>query len=120
MKLYLDDDSASLRLTQLLRKAGHDVQIPADVGLRGRKDPVHLRHAIGADRICVTKNYKDFEELHLLVLGAQGHHPGIWVVRNDNNPKRDLDAPGIVRAIAKLLAAKVPIADDYIILNHWR
>jgi hypothetical protein len=51
---------------------------------------------------------------------AQGHHPGIFVVRKDNNPKRDLDAAGIVRAIRKLLVSGFPIADDLHILNHWR
>ncbi len=46
--------------------------------------------------------------------------PGVLVVRRDNNPKRDLNARGIVRAIAKLLAAGVPITDQFIVLNHWR
>jgi hypothetical protein len=49
-----------------------------------------------------------------------GHHPGIFVVRKDNNPKRDLDERAIVRAIAKLAAAGVAISDQFIILNHWR
>jgi hypothetical protein len=51
---------------------------------------------------------------------AQGHHPGIFVVRKDNNPKRDLNDAGIVRAIHKLLAAGVPIADQFHIPNQWR
>jgi hypothetical protein len=48
------------------------------------------------------------------------HHPGIFVVRRDNNPKRDLDERGIVRAISKLLAAAVQLPDHFHILNHWR
>jgi hypothetical protein len=28
----------------LLAQAGHDVQVPADVGLSGDDDPVHLGH----------------------------------------------------------------------------
>jgi hypothetical protein len=36
MKLYLDDDSASKLLAILLTQAGHDVQIPKDVGLAGK------------------------------------------------------------------------------------
>jgi hypothetical protein len=28
--------------------------------------------------------------------------------------------PTIVRAIGKLVAAGVPIADEYTVLNHWR
>jgi len=120
MRLYLDDDSASHLLTRLLQKAGHDVQIPADVGLDGREDPVHLAHAIKEDRVLLSHNYRDFELLHLLILQAQGHHPGIFVVRQDNDPRRDLTARGIVRAIQKLLAAAVPMRDEYVILNHWR
>ena len=51
MKLYLDDDSASALLARLLAQASHDVQVPADAGLSGDDDPVHLGHAIQDDRI---------------------------------------------------------------------
>jgi hypothetical protein len=68
----------------------------------------------------LSKNYDDFQNLHELVVAVKGHHPGILVIRKDNDPKRDLKNPGIVRAIGKLLAAGVPISDEYIILNHWR
>ena len=49
-----------------------------------------------------------------------GHHRGILVVRRDNNPRRDLDEKGIVRAIGKLLAAGAQIQDHFHALNHWR
>jgi hypothetical protein len=35
MKLYLDDDSASATLVQLLQRAGHDVLVPAGLGVSG-------------------------------------------------------------------------------------
>jgi hypothetical protein len=38
MRIYLDDDSVSGLLTQLLRQAGHDVMLTADVGLTGADD----------------------------------------------------------------------------------
>jgi hypothetical protein len=120
MRLYLDDDSADPLLAQLLENAAHEVELPKDAGLSGEADPVHLTHAIGDKRILLTKNYRDFEYLHNLIIMAQGHHPGILVVRQDNDPKRDLTTRGIVRAIARLEAAGVPIADSYHILNHWR
>jgi predicted nuclease of predicted toxin-antitoxin system len=120
MNLYLDDDSVDPLLAQLLRRAGRDVQIPADVGMVGRPDPVHLAHTIRQGRVLLTRNYRDFEDLHDLIMVAQGHHPGIFVVRQDNDPQRDLKPPGIVRAIGNLLAAGIPIADEYHILNHWR
>jgi hypothetical protein len=120
MKLYLDDDSASALLARLLRQAGHDVQLPVDCGMAGEDDPVHLTHAIREDRACLSHNHRDFENLHNLIIVAQGQHPGIFVVRKDNNPKRDLTDRGIVRALAKLLAAGVPIPDQFTVLNQWR
>lgn len=120
MRLYLDDNIASSLLVRLLRKAGHEVQVPADVGTGGEDDPVHLTHSIQEQRVCLSQNYGDFAKLHNLVMVSAGHHPGIVVVRKDNDPTRDLTPPGIVRAFRNLLAANVPIADTYIILNHWR
>ncbi len=120
MRLYLDDDSASGLLARLLRQAGHDVQVPADAGTAGEHDPVHLTHATREGRVCLSRNYDDFEELHHLILAVGGHYPGLFVVRQDNNPKRDLTDSGIVKAIRKLLAAGAPIADQLIILNQWR
>ena len=120
MKCYLDDDTASAKLAQLLAHSGHDVQVPADVGTVGKKDAIHLTHAIRVDRVLLSKNYKDFENLHNLVLQARGHHPGILVVRQDNDPTRDMTSKGIVSAIGKLLAAGIPLTDEYVVLNHWR
>jgi hypothetical protein len=120
MKIYLDDSIASVLLARLLRNAGHDVRLPIDVGMAGEDDPVHLTHAIGEGRVCMSEDHEDFGKLHHLILRAQGHHPGIWVVRRDNDPKRDLKPGGVVRAIAKLLASGVPIMDSYHILNQWR
>jgi hypothetical protein len=116
----LDDDIVSQALAQLLRQAGHDVQLPADVGLAGKADPVHLAHAIRQDRVCLTRNYRDFENLHDLILTASGPHPGIFVVRRDNDPKRNPKPHDIVRAISNLLAAGMPLAANYHTLNQWQ
>jgi predicted nuclease of predicted toxin-antitoxin system len=120
MRLYLDDDSVAAILVAMLGRAGHDVQIPSDVGLGGENDPVHLTHAVLDDRVLLSHNYRDFDELHDLVMAVHGHYPGILSVRKDNNPKKDLSAHGIVRAIAKLIASGTPIADACHVLNHWR
>ncbi len=120
MKLYLDDDSVAAVLVALLRRGGHDVQLPVDAGLRGKDDPIHLAHAVLQNRVLLSHNYNDFKLLHDLVVAVQGHHPGILVVRRDNDPKRDLTMHGIVRAIAELLASGTQIADGYHMLNHWR
>jgi hypothetical protein len=120
MNLYLDDDSASVLLARLLRRAGHDVELPTDVGKAGERDAAHFAHAIQEGRLLLSKNHHDFEALHDLVLTAGGHHSGLLVVRNDNNPRRDLNQAGIVRALGKLTAAGVPTVDQFVVLNHWR
>jgi len=81
MNLYLDDDTAAGLLAKLLRQAGHDVQLPSDIGMVGQPDPVHLTRAIRDGRVCLTKNYDDFWLLHALLMQATGSHPGIVVIR---------------------------------------
>src|SRR5687767_12703255 len=103
MRLYLDDDSASPLLARRLREAGNDVLMPADNQTVGARDPVHLTQAIRTDRVLLTGNHDDFELLHDLVLQARGHHPGILVVRRENNPRRDLSFRGIVACLTRLV-----------------
>jgi predicted nuclease of predicted toxin-antitoxin system len=120
MRLYLDDDIASVHLARLLRKAGHDVRLPSEAGLSGESDAVHLAYAVRENRVCLTRNYDDFQDLHKLILEVKGHHPGILVVRRDNDPRRNLTPGGIVRAIGNLVAANIVLVDEYQTLNHWR
>jgi hypothetical protein len=61
MRLYLDDDSVSGLLIRLLSNVGHDVEIPADAGLAGEEDPVHLTYAVEEGRILLSGNHDDFE-----------------------------------------------------------
>jgi hypothetical protein len=87
------------------------------VGLAGEWDPVQLTFAIQQARIILTRNYCGFEDLHNLLQVAQGHHPGILVIRRDNDPKRNMSPKDIVRALSNLEAAGVPIGDQYLVLN---
>jgi len=119
VRLYLDDDTVETRLIILLRDAGHDVEIPADTHSSGRSDSIHLTRAIREWRVLMSKNYRDFKELHNLVLAATGHHPGILMIRQDQDT-RDLKPPGIVRALHNLIAAGIKLDDDFVILNTWR
>jgi len=120
MRIYVDEDLASALLIQLLQKAGHDVSTPAATGTLGKSDAVQLACAIREKRACLSRNYDDFEELHLLMAEGQGHHFGILIVRGENDPTRDMTPKGIVAAIRKLEASGVPIENEYIVLNQWR
>jgi predicted nuclease of predicted toxin-antitoxin system len=120
MNLYLDEDSAQTLLVRLLRAAGHDVLTTAEAGHSGDKDPAQFSYALRMNRVVLTHNYDDFQLLHELVILSGGHHPGVLVVRRDNNPGHNLKPHHVVRAIRNLLAANAPIPDELITLNHWR
>lgn len=120
MKLYLDDDSLSEILLRLLIEAGHDAIRSIDAGMGGSPDPVHLKFAIEEDRILLTGNHKDFDELHELILTAHGRHAGVFVVDRENNPRRDMTPRGIVNAIRKLSDAGIAIESALHVLNDWR
>jgi uncharacterized protein with PIN domain len=120
MRLYLDDDLASPLLAKLLRIAGHDVLLPADAGFSGQQDAVHLTQAILDDRVLLSRNYGDFESLHDLIMAARGRHPGILLVRRDNDPRRNMTHQRIARAIQNMLAAGVDVTDQCQSLNSWR
>ena len=115
LKLFIDEDSLSKPLVKLLRKAGHDVVTVNEVGLSGKSDFIVLNYARETERIIVTHNCKDFEELHEKNIV----HPGIFVIRNDSNYFKNMSRQDILKAIANLEAASIPLANQFISLNHW-
>ncbi len=68
----------------------------------------------------LTEDESDFTELHDLIRAAGGAHHGIILIHLENDRKRDMKASEMVRAIANLQAAGVPIANELHVLNHWR
>ena len=120
MNLYLDDNSAKGSLINLLRRAGHQVALPSDFGLSGSPDARHLASCAGQWHVLLTRDHDDFLDLHDLVRATHGRHAGILVVRADNDPARDMKDRDIIRALAHLEAARVPIENEFQILNHWR
>ncbi|MEX2173041.1 MAG: DUF5615 family PIN-like protein [Pirellulaceae bacterium] len=120
MRLYLDDDSVNRVLIAQLRQAGHDVQIPADIGSAGEADAVHLLHALREKRVLVSYNHDDYKELHDLVIGSGGFHPGILALRRDGDRRRDMRPFQVVGAIGKFIASGSPFVDSFNVLNHWR
>jgi hypothetical protein len=107
-------------LIRLLTAAGYDVLIPAAAGTAGQEDAIHLMRSIQTNRSLMTRNYDDFRLLHDLVLSSGGHHPGILVVRRDNDPSRDMSNRAIVQAVFRVSNAVATFADSFYILNHWR
>ena len=120
MKLYLDEDLQSRELVRSLRKAGHDVLIPSESHMTGESDAAQLTLAIAESRGCITGNHEHFEELHHLVLQSGGSHPGIFTVRKDNDPRRDMKSHQIVRAISNLEAFLETTQGSLLCLNEWQ
>jgi predicted nuclease of predicted toxin-antitoxin system len=120
MKIYLDDNWANKALVEMLRKAGHTIVLPAEVGLRGASDARHLTCAIGAGLATLTADSEDFLELDALILSAGGTHPGILVVRFDSDPRHDMKPKHIVAALANLEQSGMNITSQVVVLNQWR
>jgi predicted nuclease of predicted toxin-antitoxin system len=120
MNLYLDDDTADRQLVRRLSRAGHVVVVPAEVNLSGAPDTRHLIHAMRQSLILVTRNHDDFLDLHEVIQVARGTHPGMLIIRFENDPTRDMTPRQIATAISHLETAEVPLANQVYILNHWR
>lgn len=120
MRLYIDDDTCASVLVGLLRKAGHEVVIPADLGMAGRHDAEHLLRCVQEGRVFLTKNYTDFDPLHALLIGCAGTHTGIIVIRQEDDRRKNMTPKGIVTAIGKVEQACPDLTNELITLNDWR
>lgn len=120
MNLYLDDNSVKASLVNLLRRSGHQVTVPTDLGRVGASDPRHRAACASHWLVILTRDHDDYLDLHDLIQATHGPHAGILVVRSDNDSSRDMLDRDVVRALARLEATGVPIANDFHILNHWR
>jgi len=120
MRLYLDDDLDGHVLISLLQQAGHTVVSPRVVGMRGGRDPAHLRYAADHDLVLLTANAKDFLALHMQWQQEGQAHPGMLLVYRENNPQRDMTVQEIARAVSRLEQARIPLRNTYQNLNFWR
>lgn len=120
MNLYVDDHLAEPGLVGALRKAGHTVVRPADAQRSGASDARHLEYAILHGLAVLTADRRDYRDLHDVVRACGGHHSGILIVRFDNDPTRDMTPRHIVRALANLERAALALADQLVVVNHWR
>lgn len=67
-----------------------------EAGLMSSSDPIVLNYARTNERLLLTYNCDDFEELHQ----AQPLHPGILAIYRDNNSSKNMSFQEIVKAIA--------------------
>jgi len=104
----------------LLRQAGHTVFNPRSEGTRGVDDPVHLAHAAAHGYTLITKNPDDFRLLHHEWQQQGRSHFGILLVYEENIVGKDMEAADITRAIDRLLASGIPVANEIHVLNQWR
>ncbi len=115
LRLLLDEDSQAKRLVTVLEKAGHEVLTINEVGLAGSSDDVVLDYAREANLILLTHNCDDFEELHNL----NPNHSGILAVYSNADRFKNMSFKTIVKAIANLEAAGIPLTNQFISLNYW-
>ena len=120
MRVLIDENMSSRRLAARLQSVGHDVLLASDVGLGSVSDARVLAWAVAQDRPVLTRDHEDFADLHDLVLAVGGHHPGILVVRFDNDPRHNLTERAIATAIGNLESSGVAVAVRIHVLNHWR
>lgn len=104
----------------MLRKAGHDVLIPADIGMSGRHDAEHLLKCVQEQRAFLTKNYTDFDPIHKLIIGCSGTHTGIIVIRQEDDRRKNMTYKGMVTALGKVEQAYSDFRNELITLNDWR
>jgi predicted nuclease of predicted toxin-antitoxin system len=120
MRILIDENMINRRLSGRLQAAGHDVALADEVGLLSVSDARVLAWAVRQNRPVLTRDHEDFADLHDLVLACGGHHPGMLIVRFDNDPAHNLTHRGIVTALKNVEASRITIPDQIHVLNHWR
>lgn len=93
---------------------------PLELKTAGFPDARHFRRAIQMNRVLLTHNHDDFQDLHNLITTAGGKHPGVMIVRKDNDSSKDLSPRGIVNTIRRIEHAQYATESLLVILNHWR
>ena len=112
MRLYVDEDTASLQLIARLRAAGHVVIEP----LRGMSDARCWRHAQAERSVVLTANARDFA-----ALAATGPHHGLLLVYRVNDPTRDMTAKDIAAAVDRVAETCAEgFSDQVLTLNVLR
>ncbi len=114
LRLLVDEDSQDKVLVRLLRDAGHNVVTVNEAGLISQPDLRVFHCASQENRVLLTLNCRDFEALHQ----NNASHPGIFAVYQEADPFKKMSFKKIVRAIANVEVAKIPLTNQFISFNH--
>ena len=87
----------------------------SEAGLEARLDSEVLEYARQAGRVLLTRNVRDFLELH----EVNADHPGVMVEYQDRDPAKNMSASDIVRAIRNLGQSDWSMAGQFVALNAW-
>jgi hypothetical protein len=122
--IYPDDHYDGDYFIALLRRSGFQVVSPRSVSMRGQSDEVHLTYCAQNGYVILTANAKDFRRLHEEWQSQGKTHSGIIAVYYEHDASKNMSLTDIVSALKKLLKAHqqlgLPIANEFIVLNHWR
>lgn len=115
LRLLLDEDSQAKYLINLLRAANHDLLTVNEAGLGSRPDAIVLDYARQNERVLLTRNCDDFEELHRV----NPIHLGILAVYQNPGSFKNMNYQAIVKAISNLDASGYVLENQFVILNQW-
>jgi hypothetical protein len=68
----------------------------------------------------LTRDADDFFALHQQWQSQGKQHAGILAVYAERDASKHMSDYDIVRAIKNILTFGIPIANQFIVLNHWR
>lgn len=124
LNLLIDEDSQDKILVAKLKEAGHDVVTATDAGLLGQPDSAVLAHAVASKRVVMTRNCDDFCNEAAALKRAGGHHHGILLRYEKNDPEKDMSYDDIVRAVGNIdravSAGDLVLADLEVSLSYYR
>jgi hypothetical protein len=124
LTIYLDDCVDDNLLIAALQKEGFKVLSPRGVGTAGWSDEAHLEFCAQQGFAILTANADDFHDLHEEWQRQGKHHAGIIAICREKDVRKHMRIKDIVSALKKLLKAHrqlgLLIANEFIVLNHWR
>ena len=113
--MLLDEDSQAKYLVNLLQAAGHDVATVNTLDLMNHPDSVVLDAARENERVLLTRNCDDFQQLHQ----ANPEHSGILAVYQDSEASKNMSYQAIGSAIDNLETAEYELNNQFVVLNQW-